>query len=730
MVEHKLQKAHLLHRKGELGDAEAIYAEVLSVNPKNLSALLLMGLLHEQQGNVEKALYFLSSAYELAPVNVDVAISYTNLLNQNNQFDKTLEILKVLDLNKPDQFEVLFLLASTYQQVQQLDKAVSYYKKAKVIDNSVPELYYELGRIFKIQSNVDEARKCLEEAVDLAPDYAEAYGVLATLYFQTNQLEKAVDAFQKALDLLEVEAPEVRSQLYGGLAQTHVQLKNIDQAVVIYEKARESCPDFFEFYEPLASSYLAQGRVDEALAIYEQLSENNPNNTAHLINQLHALPVIYQDKSEIQKHRKRYESLLKKLLKKEVLNVENLSNITGTNFYIGYQNMPELENQLLYGQVFNKILNTENINQPKRVARNKKPRVGFYSRHLYKGHTIGKLMQGVVQHLNRSVFEPVIITLDSQESKLRQELAGMNNPALVTVPDDDLKLATQKIQQAELDVLYFCDVGMEPMAYYLARNKLAPVQCVTYGHPVTTGLPTMDYFISSHLIEPEDGDEHYSETLVKLDTLPFYYSRPGFENVVVGRQDLGLPEDKNLYVCPQSIFKFHPDFDEVLIKILQNDPNGQIVLLSHVSQYANNLLLKRIESKAPDVINRVMFCPRMPRAHLMSLMATADVMLDPFYFVGGNTSYEALAFGTPIITMPGAFMRGRLTYGFYQKMGMDDCIAYKVDDYVALCLKYGQDKAAQQQVRQKILSRCGVLYSDMAAVRETEAWLVDTLSKL
>ena len=57
----------------------------------------------------------------------------------------------------------------------------------------------------------------------------------------------------------------------------------------------------------------------------------------------------------------------------------------------------------------------------------------------------------------------------------------------------------------------------------LAALWLAPIQCASWGHPDTTGLPTIDYFLSGELMEPPDADEHYTERLVRLPNLAIYY---------------------------------------------------------------------------------------------------------------------------------------------------------------------------------------------------------------
>src|SRR5207237_1565690 len=115
-----------------------------------------------------------------------------------------------------------------------------------------------------------------------------------------------------------------------------------------------------------------------------------------------------------------------------------------------------------------------------------------------------------------------------------------------------LPAARRAIAAEQLDVLFYADLGMDPITYSLAFSRLAPVQCVTWGHPVTSGIPAMDYFISSDLLETEEAAEHYTERLIRLKSLAVCYPRPEPPVPLRPRSHFGLPDEGTLYACPQN----------------------------------------------------------------------------------------------------------------------------------------------------------------------------------
>ena len=328
----------------------------------------------------------------------------------------------------------------------------------------------------------------------------------------------------------------------------------------------------------------------------------------------------------------------------------------------------------------------------------------------------------------RDEFEVTVLTIGKHQDEIA-DFINRHAATALEVPKH-LPSARRLIAQQGLDVLVYADIGMEPFTATLAYSRLAPIQCVTLGHPVTTGIDTIDYFISTEGLEAEEADEHYSEKLVRLKRLPFYYYRPTLPRLIHDREHFGLARQSHVYACTQSLFKFHPEFDETLGAILRADPKGTLVLFQGLRPHWDELLKRRFAVTLPDVVKRVRFLGRLQFAEYVNLLAVADALLDTRHFGGGSTSFEGLAVGTPIVTMPSRLLRGRITLALYKQMEVLDCVAKSPLEYVDIATRLGKDADYRHTIREKILAANPVLYENNEGVKELEQFFRQAVAEL
>jgi predicted O-linked N-acetylglucosamine transferase (SPINDLY family) len=255
---------------------------------------------------------------------------------------------------------------------------------------------------------------------------------------------------------------------------------------------------------------------------------------------------------------------------------------------------------------------------------------------------------------------------------------------------------------------------------------------VTWGHPETTGIPALDYYVSSTELEPESSDAEYSERLELFSTLPTFYYRPPNPERPARRQDFGFDDQQHLYVCPQLLFKLHPDFDQVLGDILRRDPQGYLVFLEGAEGGKSNrmvLFRDRFTQGNPDVADRLLFRPFQETDDFINLLAVADVLLDPAYFGGGNTTLESLSVGTPVVTWPGPFARGRTTLACFRRMGILDGVVDSLDEYAERAVLLATNGKLNADIRSRILRANSAVYEDGNAVAEMERFFLRVLAE-
>jgi predicted O-linked N-acetylglucosamine transferase (SPINDLY family) len=170
------------------------------------------------------------------------------------------------------------------------------------------------------------------------------------------------------------------------------------------------------------------------------------------------------------------------------------------------------------------------------------------------------------------------------------------------------------------------------------------------------------------------------------------------------------------------MFKLHPEFDALAAQILRSDGDGRLVLLALGHEAWESILMERLRASMPDVVDRVILLQPMKHDRFLGLLAASDVVLDTPHFNGYNSSLEAFAVGTPIVTRPGPLQRMRHTAGMYGAMGIEGLCASSDEEYVRLALEVARDRDRRDSYSRAIRERESALFEDMRVVRGYEAF--------
>jgi predicted O-linked N-acetylglucosamine transferase (SPINDLY family) len=283
-----------------------------------------------------------------------------------------------------------------------------------------------------------------------------------------------------------------------------------------------------------------------------------------------------------------------------------------------------------------------------------------------------------------------------------------------------------RIRQAACDLIYYWEVGSDAMNYLLPFARLAPVQCTGWDSTITSGVPAVDYFLSSELIESPGSEVQYTERLWRSKTLFANTGRlPAVSPASPGH--FGLPDDRRVYLCFQNPLKLHPDMDPLLAAILAADPRGLIVLYGRQPEVVR-LLKERFARRIPQSAERILFLSPQSFENYCRLLQLADVILDTVHYGAGSSCYDLFSFNLPVVTWPGELIVGRMTQACYRKMAVDDLIVHSAEDYVSKAVQVANDGDYRKYVTKRIAQASDVLFDDLEAVREHERFFEEVIS--
>jgi predicted O-linked N-acetylglucosamine transferase (SPINDLY family) len=593
-------------------------------------------------------------------------------------------------------------------------KAEILYQKIIGADPRHPDTLHILGSLAFCLDADRIATDMLIQAIQLNSNRSHYYGTLGDVYKKQGMLDKAIRCYQKALQL-DPMIPEILISL-GSVYH----LKNrVDDAIDCYQRALKLMPDSVRAMVSLGTIYKELGQIKDAESLYSK-SLRLASNVGVEIKSALLLPVICESIESIQHYRMKISRQIKQIMRRTIHLDDPYLQVGTTSFHLAYHGVSNKDIQQQIASLYLKACSNLSWVNPACYHKRRKGgkiAVGIISQFLHR-HTIGYLNYGIIKNINRDKFHVTVFRFGGKDDKLSE---AINKAADVVIHlPARLEKARRMIAEQVPDILFYPDIGMDSLTYFLAFARLAPVQCTTWGHADTTGIPSMDYYLSSVHAEPHQAQQHYTERLVLLNKFPMYCQYPKLSDEMVTREKFGLPTNCHLYMCCQSLFKFHPDFDEIIAAILQRDPNG--ILLLFEGKYASwgELLRKRFAWTLPQVIDRVHFQPRVAAEDFLSIISLADVMIDTIHFSGGYTSLLCLACGIPVVTLPGAFMRGRMTYALYKQMGIFDCVAADIQSFVDIAYALATNKAWRHEISKKIKDHAPALFEDIETVNELE----------
>jgi tetratricopeptide (TPR) repeat protein len=293
-----LEQALGHHQAGRLGEAEAVYREILKAEPENADALHMLGVVVFQAGRGDEAVGFIEHSLGLNPGNADALNNLGQVYEFQDRKDDAVDAYRkavsavpgfapalvnlgqaLLETDEAEEaagcFEgaratfaddpdVLGGLGRALAAIGRTDEALTHLRRAREITPNDPVVLCNLGTALQANGDVAEAEAAFEAAISLEPGLAEGHYNLGLAYQEQGRLDDAVSQYGRAL---EIEPSHIMAQV--NLSMAFLDLGRIDDAVATCRRALEEAPEHAEAHHNLSLALLLQGNFSEGWAEYE-----------------------------------------------------------------------------------------------------------------------------------------------------------------------------------------------------------------------------------------------------------------------------------------------------------------------------------------------------------------------------------------------------------------------------------------------------------------------------
>ena len=760
-----LAQAYAHHQAGRLAEAQAGYRAVLGADPGNFDAEHMLGVIALQQGlagealahferavalapqnavahnslaeaqrragRPEQALATLRRAAELDPASAVVQYNLGGTLRGLGHNDEALAALQQATLLKPDFADAHASLGSAQRAAGNLDEALASCQRALALNPASGPFQLGVGNLLREKGFLDEAAAAYRAALERDPRLVEACNNLGNVLRHQGKTAAALECYEQALR----QRPDFAEALLNA-AQLLRESRRLADAVAAYRILLEARPDMAEAHFDLGNALKGMGDSQGALASYRRALELDPEYAeARWALAMSQLPMVAESEAELAASRSAFAAELDSLERWcRERGAGRAARAVGTQqpFYLAYQEADHREPIARYGALCAELMGVwqeaAGLPQPAPITR-AETRIGIVSGHLCDHSVWHAIIKGWLQHLDRSRYDVRLFHLGTTNDA--ETAFAKTHATHYAFGRSDFADWARLILSHQLDVLIYPEIGIDPATAKLASLRLARVQATSWGHPHTSGLPTIDYYLSADALEAPGAEAHYAEKLVRLPGFGSPYTPSAVAPAAIDLGALGLRADAPLLLCPGTPFKYTPRHDAVFVEIARRLGECQFVFFipqpPELMQRLRGRLARAFAGAGLDLEAHARFLPWQNRAAFYGLMQEADVYLDTIGFSGYNTAMQAIENALPVVAYEGRFLRGRLTSGILRRIGLDDQVAGTEADYVQAVVKLARDAVHWGEVRERMIAARAGLYDDAAPVRALERFFEDAL---
>jgi protein O-GlcNAc transferase len=612
-TDQAMQLAVQHHQAGKLAEAEKIYRQVLSREPRNPGALHLLGVIALQTGQLDAAIELIRKAIAIDPAAAEFHLNLGNALRSSGLLDQAVAAYRQALRLRPSHAQAHNNLGNALRELGLLDEAIAAYRRALQIAPALAEAHANLGSSLHDKGQLDEAIAAYRECLRLKPDYAVAHNNLGIA---------------------------LRDQ---GL---------LDDAVASYRQAVRFKPDYADAHNNLALALRDQGLLDEAVAACRRAVALKPDSAVFHSNLI--LILHYHERSDPQ-------TLLAESRQWARQHADPLKQFIAPH---------------------------TNDRSP-----NRRLKIGYVSPDL-RNHPVGRFILPLMEAHDSAQVEIFCYAHVAQDDAVTERIRARAHHWRSTVGMTDEQMA-QQIRRDQIDILIDLAAHTGCNRLLVFARKPAPVQATYLAYAGTTGLDTIDYRITDPQLDPPDSpDDCYSEKSIRIES--YWCYQPPIENL----ESSPLPAARAGFItfgCLNNFFKITHATLQTWCSLLAAVPQSRLLL--HAAAGSHRERIRRILHESGVDPQRLSFVPKLPQLAYMEQYRQIDIALDPFPYVGGTTTCDALWMGVPVVTLAGRTAVSRGGVSILTTAGLPELIAADKPQYIRLAADLAADLPRLDQLR-------------------------------
>lgn len=721
--------------RGDLDGAVSAYQAALASMPGDAEVFSNLGNALQGLDRNEEAAHSYRRALELDP---GLVMAHSNLgaallnLDQCEQAEASYRAALSL---APRDAALWNGLGNSLQSQQQPDAAADAYRQALTVQPAYPQAHSNLGGVLVSLGEFDAAIACYRQALQLQPDSADAHTQLGLGLQAIGELDEALAMHQRAVQL----APD-RLMAFTCLGHCLKQMRRFEEAQVAYRQALAFSPDVANLHNDLAIAVQDAGDYHEAIRIYHHALTLEPQSSLIHCNLSVALEdsgqpeqaLVYlrlardiaPDSSRVHfmmgnslRTLKRFDEALASYARSLQIQEEFIGshlNTCATYSEMGrtddavrtcraalakYPHYDELYSNMLFclshahsdtpealiaehfgfGERYETPLRADwqphaNERDPQRQLK-----IGFVSGD-FCNHAVAHFITPILEELaTQPQFALYAYYNNSRVDSVTVRIAQLL-PNWLPVTHLSQEALAERIRADGIDILIDLSGHTAKNCLLAFARKPAPIQMSWIGYPLTTGLQSIDYYLSDRFFSPpEEFAGHFTEKLIFLPTIAPFLPSEHADGI------LPAPVLTNKYLTFGSFNRPNKLNRQTIArwaKVLRAIPDARM-LLAAMPEAGPHPVLTAWFAEEGIGAERLIFEPRANMADFLAMHHRVDICLDTAPYGGGTTTFHGLWMGVPTLTIAGPTAPSRAGTSILRHVQLDEFIARDDEEFVS-----------------------------------------------